>query len=64
MRKLPPGNLQQKTHVLGGLLVVPEYTLPQKDEYLEEAAMEGEKEEEREKGRRRNVCLKWMHLGI
>ena len=45
--------LQQKTHVLGGLLVVPEYTLLQSDEYLEEAATEGEKEEEKEKGRRR-----------
>ena len=48
MRKLPPGNLQRKTHVPGGLLVVQEYTLPQNDEYLEEAVMEGEKEEERE----------------
>ena len=38
----------------GGLLVVPKYTLPQNDEYLEEATMEGEKEEQREKGRRRN----------
>ena len=45
--------LQRKTHVPGGLLVVSEYTLPQNDEYLEEPAMEGEKEVEREKGRRR-----------
>ena len=36
------------------LLVLPEYTLAQNDEFLEKAAMEGEKEEEREKGRRRS----------
>ena len=53
MRKLPPSNLQRKTHVLGGLLLVPEYTLLQNDEYLEEAAMEGENEKEREKEGRR-----------
>ena len=50
--------------LLGGLFVVSEYTLPQNDDYLEEAAMEGEKEKEREKERKRNVCLKWMHLSI
>ena len=55
VRKLPLGNLQlgSPEKVPGDLLVVPENTLPQNHEYLEEAVMEGEKEEEREKGRRR-----------
>ena len=43
------------------LLVLPEYTLPQTDEILEEAAMEAEKEEEMEKRRRRS-CV-WMDAG-
>ena len=48
----------------GGLLVIPEYTLPQNDEYLEEAAMEGEKEEEREKREEEETNHGWFFIKI
>ena len=58
LTQLSPTSMELTLGLPCRLLVLPEYTLPQTDEILEEAAMEVEKEEKREKGRRRYVCLK------